>query len=126
MNAEHGMVRIQAQTMLPASPQRTADTDCVAPTPTIEPGMVCVVDTGMPRRVARNSAEPMTKPIAGEMKMNATVFRMPAGISAQVPAFATPAPTRPPISACDDEEGMAYHQVMMFHEIAPTSAPSTT
>src|SRR3954468_7851959 len=76
--------------------------------------------------MARNSAEPMTKPSAGEMKMNATVFRMPAGMSAQIPALATPAPTRPPISACDDDEGMPYHQVMMFQEMAPTSAPSTT
>jgi hypothetical protein len=56
MNAEHGMVRIQAQSRLPATPQRTADTDCAAPTPTMEPVMVCVVDTGMPRLVARNSA----------------------------------------------------------------------
>ena len=33
--AEAGMVRIQAQTMRPATPQRTADSRCTAPTPTI-------------------------------------------------------------------------------------------
>src|SRR5436309_1401367 len=54
MKAEQGMVRIQAQTMLPARPQRTADTECVDPTPTMEPVMVWVVDTGMPSEVARN------------------------------------------------------------------------
>jgi len=46
-------------------------------------------------------------------------------ISAQVPALATAAPTSPPISACDDEDGMPYHQVMTFQAIAPTSAPKT-
>ena len=40
MKAEQGIVRIHAQTMLPAIPQRTAETDCAAPTPTIEPAMV--------------------------------------------------------------------------------------
>jgi hypothetical protein len=42
------MVKIQAQTMLPATPQRTAEALRVAPTPTMAPVMVCVVDTGMP------------------------------------------------------------------------------
>src|SRR5260221_643560 len=39
MKAEQGIVRIQAQSRLPATPQRTADTDCAAPTPTMEPVM---------------------------------------------------------------------------------------
>ena len=42
------MVRIQAQTMLLATPQRTAESRWVAPTPMIEPVMVWVVLTGMP------------------------------------------------------------------------------
>lgn len=46
----------QAMTMLRATPQRTADARRAAPTPTIEPVMVCVVDTGMPSHVAQNSA----------------------------------------------------------------------
>src|SRR5215217_1772050 len=37
-----------------------------------------------------------------------------------------PAPTRPPINACEDEEGSPKYQVMMFHAIAPTRAASTT
>ena len=55
MSAAAGMVRIQAQTIRPATPQRTADSRRVEPTPTIAPVMVCVVDTGMPNAVARNS-----------------------------------------------------------------------
>src|SRR5262252_10059052 len=43
---------IHAHTMRPASPHRTAESRCVAPTPTIEPVIVCVVLTGMPKWVA--------------------------------------------------------------------------
>ncbi len=38
--------------------------------------------------------------------MKATVLRIPAGRSDQVPALATAAPTSPPMSACEEEEGM--------------------
>ena len=46
------MVSTQAQTMRPATPQRTAEVLVTEPTPTIAPVMVCVVETGMPRPVA--------------------------------------------------------------------------
>ena len=36
----------QAATILPATPQRTADSRRVAPTPMIDVVMMCVVDTG--------------------------------------------------------------------------------
>ncbi len=55
MSAEAGMVTTQAAMMLPATPQRTARTRCALPTPMIEPVIVWVVETGMPRLVARNS-----------------------------------------------------------------------
>ena len=42
------------------------------------------------------------------------------------PALATPAPTRPPISACDELDGIPAHQVIRFHEIAPINAPKIT
>ncbi len=45
-------------------------------------------------------------PISGEIRMKATVFSRPLATSAPVPALATAAPTRPPISACDDDDGM--------------------
>src|SRR5438876_10743431 len=43
------MVRIQAHTIRPATPHRTADSRCAAPTPEIAPVIVCVVLTGMPK-----------------------------------------------------------------------------
>jgi len=49
MIAAAGMVSTHAQTIFVATPQRTADSRCVAPTPMIAPVMVWVVDTGMPR-----------------------------------------------------------------------------
>src|ERR1041385_3249686 len=42
------MVRIQAQTIRPATPHFTAVNLRVAPTTTIEPVIVCVVETGVP------------------------------------------------------------------------------
>ena len=51
---------------------------------------------------------------------------MPAAISEPVPALAMTAPTMPPISACDELDGMPNHQVTTFQEIAPISAPKTT
>ena len=50
-----GIVSTQAQTILPATPQRTALARCVEPTPTMAPVMVCVVETGTPSAVAMNS-----------------------------------------------------------------------
>ena len=56
--------------------------------------------------IVSSRSDPITNPISGEMKMKATVLSRPAGISAQMPALATPAPTMPPIRACEDEDGM--------------------
>src|SRR6187200_1472698 len=50
--AAAGMVSTHAQTMRPATPHFTAENLLAEPTPTIEPVMVCVVDTGMPNAVA--------------------------------------------------------------------------
>ena len=49
ISAVAGIVTTQAITMLVATFQRTAETLRAAPTPMIEPVMVCVVETGMPR-----------------------------------------------------------------------------
>src|ERR1044072_3504875 len=48
MRAASGIVRIQAQTIRPATPHLTAESLRVAPTPTIDPVIVCVVETGVP------------------------------------------------------------------------------
>ena len=53
-NPDAGIVKIHAHTMLRATPQRTAAMLCREPTPTIEPVIVCVVDTGIPKKVAAN------------------------------------------------------------------------
>src|SRR5262245_28923209 len=55
MTAAAGKVRIQAVTTSLATFQRTAETRRAAPTPTIAPVIVWVVDTGMPSAVAANS-----------------------------------------------------------------------
>ena len=52
MSADAGIVSTQAQTICPATPQRTADSRRVAPTPTIAPVIVCVVLMPMPSCVA--------------------------------------------------------------------------
>ncbi len=50
-----GIVRTQAQTIRPATPHLTAENRFAVPTPTIDPVMVCVVETGIPAAVAPNS-----------------------------------------------------------------------
>jgi hypothetical protein len=42
------------------------------------------------------------------------------------PAEASAAPTRPPTSACDDEDGRPSRHVMRFHTMAPISAEATS
>ena len=92
MKAEQGIVSTQAQTMLPAIPQRTAETFCAAPTPTMAPVIVCVVDTGMPNAVARNSiaAPPVSaqKPPTGR----SLVMRWPMVFTMRQPPKAVPKP----------------------------------
>ena len=53
-------------------------------------------------------------------------LQMPPTISEPAPALASTAPTMPPISACEELDGMPYHQVTRFQAIAPISAPKTT
>src|SRR2546430_8234123 len=53
-SSDLGIVSSHAQTIRPATPQRTADSRCAAPTPEIAPVMVCVVLTGMPKCDATN------------------------------------------------------------------------
>jgi len=69
---------------------------------------------------------PSTRPSVGEATIAAAVLKKPLPTSAPSPALASAAPASPPISACEDEEGMPNHQVMTFQAIAPTSAPNTT
>src|SRR5690606_36500513 len=63
---------------------------------------------------------------AGETTMPAALLMTPFQTTALRPAFDTPAPIRPPISACDDDDGMPSHQVSRFQTIAPMTAPKIT
>src|SRR5450830_1433739 len=50
--------------------------------------------------------EPRMKPSNGESTMKMMILIRPEATSEPVPALATAAPTRPPISACDDDDGI--------------------
>jgi len=52
ISADIGIVNIHAQTIVPATPQRTAVMRFVVPTPTMAPVMVWVVLTGIPAKEA--------------------------------------------------------------------------
>ena len=55
-----------------------------------------------------------------------TLLMMPSIWSAPNPAATIVAPSRPPMSACDDELGMPNHHVNRFQAMAPMSAAMTT
>jgi hypothetical protein len=91
------------------------------------------------RRSTRRGVEPLnnhmnptispkasTMPSSGDTTMNRTVFSSAGPSTTLQPALAMPAPTTPPISACDDEVGSASHQVVKFQAIAPTRPANTT
>src|SRR5712692_7288659 len=48
------------------------------------------------------------------------------GTIARTPTRATAAPAYPPMSACEEEEGIPTYQVMRFHVIAPIKPPRMT
>ena len=52
------------------------------------------------------SSEPSSMPSSGETKMNDAVLMMPAAISGAVPALAIAAPIMPPMSACEELDGI--------------------
>jgi hypothetical protein len=58
--------------------------------------------------------------------MPAAVLARPAQTTASVPATQRPAPTSPPIRACELDEGMPFHQVSRFQAMAPIRAPKIT
>src|SRR5690242_890624 len=66
------------------------------------------------------------KPTIGDSTMASSVFDNPLHTAAESPALATPAPTSPPISACELDEGMPSPQVIRFQTMAPISAAKIT
>src|SRR5690606_34457473 len=84
-------------------------------------------------------AMPSRKPTTGEVTIGTSTFQTRPLLCAQLPASCTQisesrllceadnaAPHRPPISACEDEDGSPNHQVTRFQTIAPSSAHSTS
>ena len=60
----------------------------------------------------------MSMPAIGATKMKITVaVTTPKRMDSQ-PKAARKAPAKPPISVCEDDDGMPYHQVTKFHVIA--------
>ena len=64
-------------------------------------------------------------PSTGDTTMNSAVLPTPDWMTPKPPLH-TPAPIRPPTSACDELDGRPYHQVMRFQAMAPPSAPNST
>src|SRR5438552_14899819 len=96
MPAAAGMVSSHAQTIRPATPQRTADNRCAAPTPDIAPVMVCVVLTGMPKCDATNS---VIAPLASAQKPPngwSLVRRWPIVLTMRQPPDIVPSPIDAP------------------------------
>src|SRR5262249_16632884 len=83
---------------------------------------------GVDRRNIHDTASmlrnPSTSPTSGETTMNTTVFTTPATTTARGPAETTAAPTKPPISACDDDVARPHRHVSRFQASAAISAAS--
>src|SRR5262245_65867140 len=55
-----------------------------------------------------------------------TLPSSPSPLITLAPSAANAAPTRPPISACDDDDGRPKYHVARFQAIAPISPAKTT
>ena len=71
-----------------------------------------------PTRTAPAAKSARRKPKSGESTMKAPVVSRPGQMTAPTPALVRPAPTNPPISACELLDGMPAHRVMRFKRIA--------
>src|SRR5689334_5665719 len=91
-----GMVLIQAQTIRPATPQRTAERRRSAePTPTIAPVITCVVETGTPRKIASESAvEPAISAQKPPTGLSLVIF-IPIVLTIRQPPLSVPRPIAP-------------------------------
>src|SRR5262245_38840359 len=78
--------------MREATRQRTLDGRLTAPTPTMAPVIVCVVDTGTPRLLARNSMP--AAPVSAQNPPNglSLVRRIPIVLTMRQPPVSVPNP----------------------------------
>ena len=65
---------------------------------------------------------PVNSAIAGEAISAIKIFPMPLKFKPLKPTEIRIAPIKPPISACDELEGIPNHHVNKFHVIAPINA----
>ena len=81
-----------AQTIRKATRQRTLDGRVTQPTPTMPPVIVCVVDTGTPSALARNSMP--AAPVSAQKPPNGFSFvsRMPIVFTMRQPPDSVPRP----------------------------------
>jgi hypothetical protein len=77
----------------------------------------------------------ITMPMIGAKKINnivliivsaSTIFAQEYPIPFVIKACAMAAPANPPISVCDEEEGIPYHQVSKFQKIAANKPEKIT
>src|SRR5919204_4183553 len=92
MAKQPGMVSTHAVTIRPAMPQRTAESRRVAPTPRIAPEMACVVEIGMPSRVAISITVPADVSAANPCTGVSFVMRTPMVLMIRQPPVAVPMP----------------------------------
>ena len=60
----------------------------------------------------------MNPPTNGARNIKRTTLMISPPAITLKPAWATAAPAKPPMSVCDDEEGMPNHQVKRFQKVA--------
>src|SRR6266516_888252 len=96
MPAAAGIVAIQAHTIRPATPQRTAEKRCTAPTPVIAPVIVCVVLTGIPKCEETNSV--IAPAVSAQNPPNGVSFviRWPIVFTIRHPPAIVPSPMAAP------------------------------
>ena len=66
------------------------------------------------------------KPTIGESTIGMSTFSTMLPHCTTPPAANRVAPTRPPNSACDDDDGRPKYQVIRFQAIAPSTPAKTT
>jgi hypothetical protein len=62
----------------------------------------------------------------GARKINAAILAITSTLGAAKPACAIAAPAKPPISVCDELEGIPNHQVKRFQKIAANKPAKIT
>src|SRR4051794_10872873 len=76
--------------------------------------------------MASIAAKPSPKPTNGERTIGIRTFSTITAQCTTPPEANNAAPTSPPNSACDEDDGSPKYQVMRFQAIAPTTPANTT